>query len=154
MINQLSRLLRLRVLREERSKRRYEKLVLLVELCATKRDACQERRTFAAQKLGEILKDFQLLVSTGEVCAADFISVSKQRDYFEKLDLYYEAELIQAEYEHLEASDKCEYARSGYLNALRERERIEQVVEKMLKTAAAESAAKTEEEAAETWSPR
>jgi hypothetical protein len=154
MLGQLNRLLRLRVLRVQRAKIRYENLVVKVGICRDEKTRCLDKRLQTSRQLMDLLVEFEAALDSGEVSGEQMAALEKERAYLDKLDLFYEAELLEAEYQYLEASEQCENARASYLHALREQERIEKMVAKVLKEAQAELAAADEDQAAESWTPR
>jgi hypothetical protein len=143
------RLLRLRQMRELRAQRMYEQSSLLVAECKHKEDACKDKLADARSQMAQLLAAFEAIARGAELSGERFAQLNQQRAYLDTLALYFDAELIQAEYHHLEAHDALIEARKGYLLARRERERIERLLDNAIEIESAKENARQEDEAAE-----
>lgn len=143
------RLLRLRKMRELRAQRMYEQTAIRVAECKLQEDHCNAKLADARQQMTQLLRAFEAMAQGAEISGERIRELTQQRSYLDTLAMYLDAELIEAEYHHLEARDELVEARKGYLRALRERERIERLLANFADQASASDNARQEDEAAE-----
>jgi hypothetical protein len=151
MMQQLQRLQRLRALRLQLATNLYEKLKQHKAACQQHKELCETRRHASQQEFKRSLVSFEATMQAGDLTGAEFAAFGQRRAYYEKLDLYHEADSLQAEFELMEATERCEAARLGYIAALRQLEKIELLIKKQQEEANAQALIAEEGQAEEAW---